>query len=340
MFELILAACSAAEERVWRDRMSGRIAVETRNLAQGHAAPGLLSPLTNDLRDIGKAYGKPGGFVRRLSVQRASTLGPHPDPNQVIIKYTDALRDESNNASTASLPIPRSQSVTTPSHVPTLAPMRQARIKLEGMLAEVWTKDAIPFPGMGVRRSEHSIRETANDLMRKLSMASIASNFSKRSMSFTGASGPYQANVKVTKVKKTRPESVKPKRPPLINFQNAPVAFLPEDFELQDTRSRPCRGLNLRTLTMNGYDRPRSPLFFSQENKPPEMPGAKSVPWQDGGEVTLCQDSSMDDTVRGDSASSRQSSHGVFIKPAVPGSEAGKKSRLFKFLGKVRPSDE
>lgn len=340
MFELILAACSAAEERVWRDRMSGRIAVETRNLAEGHAAPELSSPLTNELRDIGKAYGKPGGFVRRLSVQRASTLGPHPDPNQVIIKYTDALRDESNNASTASLPIPRSQSVTTPSHVPTLAPMRQARIKLEGMLAEVWTKDAIPFPGMGARRSEHSIRETANDLMRKLSMASIASNFSKRSMSFTGASGPYQANTKATKVKKTRPESVKPKRPPLINFQNAPDAFLPEDFELQDSRSRPCRGLNLRTLTMNGYDRPRSPFFFSQENKPPEMEGAKSVPWQDGGEVTLCQDSSMEDTVRGDSASSRQSSHGVFIKPTVPASEAGKKSRLFKFLGKIRPSDE
>jgi hypothetical protein len=63
-----------------------------------------------------------------------------------------------------------------------LAPSRAERVRLENLLSDVWTRDVIPFPGMAGRaRSEHLVRASASSMMRKLSVASIASNFTKRS---------------------------------------------------------------------------------------------------------------------------------------------------------------
>lgn len=275
MYELIMGACSHVEENVWRDRLAGRIAVEAQHVSEGHSTPiDLQSPLTRDIRSFGKAYSKARGFVRRLSVQRTATLGPMTDSNQVIIMHTSAPKDDLNNSSTSSLP-GRSKSLPTASGVPILAPMRAERIKVEAALFDVWTKDSIPYPGMGSRRTENIFKDTASDLLRKLSMASIASNFSRRSMSYTSVHQSHQASEKLVKVKPVpRPDTNKPKRPPLINFHNAPDAFLPEDFELQGPESKRSRRLGLRTLTMT--DRPRSPFFFT-ENKAPEIKRANST---------------------------------------------------------------
>lgn len=68
--------------------------------------------------------------------------------------------------------------------IPVLATSRGERVRLETMLSDVWTRDALPFPGMFSRpRNEHPIRASASSMMRKLSVVSIASNFSKRSAS-------------------------------------------------------------------------------------------------------------------------------------------------------------
>ncbi|GAB7355167.1 hypothetical protein MBLNU459_g5734t2 [Dothideomycetes sp. NU459] len=195
------------------------------------------------------------------------------DLNQVIIKHTQALRESSSNSSTSSLPMPRSNSVMTPSHVPILAPLRNKRIKLELALADVWTKDVIPYPGMGSRRAEHLIRDTANDLIRKLSMVSITSNFSKRSMSYASVGGAYPVATKPKSRSSQGLESTKTRRPPLVDFHNAPEAFLPEDFELQHPKRS--KRVGFRALTMT-CDRPRSPFTF-HENKAPELKRAKSV---------------------------------------------------------------
>jgi len=66
--------------------------------------------------------------------------------------------------------------------IPVLAPSRADRIRLEALLADVWTRDIIPYPGMtGRARNEHPVRVSASSMMRKLSVASITSNFTKRS---------------------------------------------------------------------------------------------------------------------------------------------------------------
>ncbi|KAI5254041.1 hypothetical protein E4T42_02522 [Aureobasidium subglaciale] len=337
MYELIVGACSEIEENVWRDRLAGRIAVEAQQVAEGSSLPlDLQSPLTRELRSIGKAYGKGRDFVRRLSIQRTATMGPMVDSNQVIIMHTSAPKDDLTNSSTSSLP-GRSKSLPTSSGVPILAPMRAERIKVEAIMFDVWTKDSIPYPGMGSRRTENIFKDTANDLLRKLSMASIASNFSRRSMSYTSVHG-HAPTEKLVKAKPVpRPDTFKPKRPPLVNFQNAPDAFLPEDFELQGPDSKHTRRLGLRTLTMT--DRPRSPFFFT-ENKAPEVKRAKSTTQARAPVETEVKAETMDGSDRKDSLQALQSNVGNMIgseaKKEAKGAESDtmrkKRPRLLRYL--------
>lgn len=96
---------------------------------------------------------------------------------QVIIKNTNAFKETASCAS-----INRSQSLLTTNRIPVLAPARADRIRLEALLADVWTREILPYPGMTSRaRSEHLVRASASSMMRKLSVASITSNFTKRS---------------------------------------------------------------------------------------------------------------------------------------------------------------
>jgi len=88
-------------------------------------------------------------------------------------------------ATTGGSQINRSQSLlTTNNRIPVLAPARGERARLEALLSDVWTRDILPFPGITARsRSEHLVRASASSVMRKLSVVSITSSFTKRSAS-------------------------------------------------------------------------------------------------------------------------------------------------------------
>jgi len=112
-----------------------------------------------------------------MSIHRAMTVGPISGMCQVIIKNTNAFKESASSAN-----INRSQSLLTTNRIPVLAPPRADRIRLEALLADVWIREILPYPGMAGRaRSEHLVRTSASSMMRKLSVASIASNFTKRS---------------------------------------------------------------------------------------------------------------------------------------------------------------
>ena len=110
-------------------------------------------------------------------------MGPKSPLYQVILKNTSVEREAAVSASKSS--INRSQSLlTTNARIPVLAPSRGDRARLEALLSDVWTRGVLPFPGITVRaRSEHLVRSSASSVMRKLSVASIASSFTKRSSS-------------------------------------------------------------------------------------------------------------------------------------------------------------
>lgn len=124
-----------------------------------------------------------GTIARRTSIHRATTIGPKSPLYQVILRNTSAAREGPTVSSNRS--INRSQSLlTTNSRIPVLAPARAERARLEAMLADVWTRDVLPFPGITARsRSEHAVRASASSMMRKLSAVSITGGFSRRSAS-------------------------------------------------------------------------------------------------------------------------------------------------------------
>ncbi|KAL6858521.1 Dbl homology domain-containing protein [Trichoderma novae-zelandiae] len=178
LYEIIMTACTPREEMEWKTRL-------TRSAGEGQEekSPDMFSTLHMEIKSLGAVFGKQGTLARRISIQRATTVGGAKSPPcQVILKNTNGLRDHGGNASTAST-IKRSQSLlTTTTRIPVLAPPRGERARLEALLSDVWTREILPFPGMSMRfRSENLVRNSASTVMRKLSVASFASSFTKKS---------------------------------------------------------------------------------------------------------------------------------------------------------------
>ncbi|KAL5457901.1 hypothetical protein PMIN06_003622 [Paraphaeosphaeria minitans] len=244
LHEIILSACSSLEEEVWKKQLRQRIVCETHEFVEGQSnMPDMFSSLSLDIKSIGPVFGHADSLVRRMSVHRAATLGSKTHLTQVIIKNTQAQKSPEPPLPFAQTLVTRSQSHLSATHVPTLAPRRAERIRLETALEDVWTKDLLPFPGMGNRRVENQFRASANSVMRKLSMASIASNFSRRSPSFSGVSNTRSEDSNSSRVHKMshgnlRGQNLADRRPApaVVDFHTAPAAFLPNDFELPDTR--------------------------------------------------------------------------------------------------------
>lgn len=203
----------------------------------------MFSSLLLDLKSLGPVFGHADNLVRRMSVHRAATLGAKTNLTQVIIKNTQAQKPPESPPTFSPGVVARSQSLLSSNHIPTLAPRRAERIRLENLLEDVWTKDILSFPGMSNKRVENQIRASANSVMRKLSMASIASNFSRRSPSFSSVSNARSEDSYGGRPHKTSHSNLRAAptgygrpAPTVVDFHSAPTAFLPTDFELRDTR--------------------------------------------------------------------------------------------------------
>ncbi|KAI0482895.1 Dbl homology domain-containing protein [Xylariaceae sp. FL0804] len=178
LYELVMTACSLKEEREWRERLSRSEAREPEQMLES----AFYSSVSLNIKSLGTVFGKPGTVARRLSIHRAITVGPRSSLCQVILKNTSVVKETSTATGS---PINRSQSVLATNYrIPVLAPPRADRARLEALLADVWSRKVLPFPGISTRaRSEHLVRSSASTMMRKLSVASITSSFTKRSAS-------------------------------------------------------------------------------------------------------------------------------------------------------------
>jgi hypothetical protein len=186
LFEAILSACSAAEEEQWK------LFIERRKEMSGDEAAGVYpastEPFTSvspDLKAVGVVFGQAGTLSRRLSVQRAATVGNRTNMYQVIIRNTHKPQDSQHSRDALTASVNRSQSLLTTHKTVVLAPKRNERIRLEYALGDVWTRDKLPYPGMTTSRSGQIIRASAGSLVRKLSLASMHAPFARRSMSVT-----------------------------------------------------------------------------------------------------------------------------------------------------------
>ncbi|TGO41674.1 hypothetical protein BHYA_0018g00460 [Botrytis hyacinthi] len=178
LFEIIVSACSAKEELEWKSRLIDRSGKQCNSTVQQE----MTASLSLDIKPMGTVYGKPGTVARRNSIHRATTMkGQTTIPRSVIVRNTSATIEPSLSSSASQLSINRSQSLAGPHRPTILAPSRTERVRLETLLADVWTRDIIPYPGMGSRpHREHTVRASASSMMRKISHASISS-ITKRS---------------------------------------------------------------------------------------------------------------------------------------------------------------
>ncbi|KAM5362782.1 hypothetical protein ACJZ2D_012366 [Fusarium nematophilum] len=169
LYELVMTACTSKEETEWRNRLH-----RSPDPEQDVQVSGLNNFLSLDIKSLGPVFGRPGTIARRMSVHRATTVGPKSPLFHVILKNTSAMR--SGIGSTV-LPagLHRSQSMlSTKPRIPVLAPPRSERARLEVLLADIWSQDILPLPGMtSIARNEQIVRRSASTMMRKLSVASM-----------------------------------------------------------------------------------------------------------------------------------------------------------------------
>ncbi|GAP83449.1 hypothetical protein SAMD00023353_0201890 [Rosellinia necatrix] len=179
LYEMIMTACSQKEEMEWRTRLSDAKQFEPHE----QSSPAFYSSNSLHIKSLGTVFRKPGSVARRLSIHRATTVGPKSPLCQVILRNTSAIKDTASTNPPSS--INRSQSLlTTNSRIPVLAPPRAERARLEASLADVWSRNILPYPGITSRsRGEHRVRSSASTMMRKLSAASLTNPFAKRSAS-------------------------------------------------------------------------------------------------------------------------------------------------------------
>ena len=258
LYELLFSACSPAEEQAWKQHLRQILDVSNRDeVLEIHR--NLTSELIHDIKPLASLYGQNQPLLRRLSIKRAATLASRSQMCQVVIRNTMST-DHVPQSSSSTSQIGRSQSVMTPNHIPILCPRRSERIQLESAMSDIYTKDTLPFPGM--RGSENPFRASAHSVMRKLSMASITSSFSRRSASLVSLHGPrlkpqsgedaagrplrnrLVSNSRSTEAAKAQPSAQTVAVPPpnvltkpAVNFHKTPEAFLPIEFSLPESRA-------------------------------------------------------------------------------------------------------
>jgi hypothetical protein len=179
LFELVLSACSAKEEDAWKSHLLLQSNGENFDqIGKEPAARELFSTTSLELKPAGQIFGQPGTLARRLSIQRAATVGTKSNVYQIIIKNTHVAKDGSEQRYPLSPSMNRSQSLLMTHRIPVLAPKRSDRIRIENVLADVWTKDILPYPGMVAARGDQ-IKASANSVIRKLSLANMSAPFAR-----------------------------------------------------------------------------------------------------------------------------------------------------------------
>ncbi|PGH04697.1 hypothetical protein GX51_03364 [Blastomyces parvus] len=168
-FEIVLTGCSEREASSWKDNLLRQSLAETRNSLDENIIMQKYSTTQLAMKPLSTVVftGQVHKLSRRSSVHGSMFSTPsHPDCVRLLIKGTQAVP---NDNQTRSSTLGRSQSLQLARQSVVLAPKRQARIRMEKSLYDVWTCDVLPYPGMPAWRGEHLIRSSAESFIRRLS---------------------------------------------------------------------------------------------------------------------------------------------------------------------------
>ena len=183
LYEIIFCACTSREEQEWRTDIHEKSCESEDEVEKGAWPTSQQSVLSLDIKTLGFVFGQPGTLTRRQSVQRAATVNSRRNGRQVIIRNTNSLKESGEPPAPESECLSRSQSLLSTHRIPILTPKRAERQRIETAMAEVWTRDRLPFPGMTGNRGSYLIQRSATSVMRKISKASMTTTSTKRTVS-------------------------------------------------------------------------------------------------------------------------------------------------------------
>ena len=183
LYEIIFCACNSREEQEWRMDIHERSCESEDEVDKGAWPTSQQSVLSLDIKTLGFVFGQPGTLTRRQSIQRAATVNSRRSGHQVIIRNTNSLKESGEPPAPEPECLNRSQSLLSTHRIPILAPKRAERQRIETAMAEVWTRDRLPFPGMTGNRGSYLIQRSATSVMRKISKASMTTTSTKRTVS-------------------------------------------------------------------------------------------------------------------------------------------------------------
>ena len=183
LYEMIFCACTSREEQEWRNDLHKRSRESEDEIEKGSWPTSGQSVLSLDIKTLGFVFGQPGTLTRRQSIQRAATVSSRRNGHQVIIKNTNSLKESGESPAPEPEYLSRSQSLLSTHRVPILAPKRAERQRIENAMADVWTRDRLPFPGMTGNKGSYLIQRSATSVMRKISKASMTTTSTKRTVS-------------------------------------------------------------------------------------------------------------------------------------------------------------
>lgn len=187
LYEMIFCACTSREEQQWRNDLHERSRESEDEVENSSWPTSGQSVLSLDIKTLGFVFGQPGTLTRRQSIQRAATVSSRRSGHQVIIKNTSSLKESGESPAPELECLSRSQSLLSTHRIPILAPKRAERQRIENAMADVWTRDRLPFPGMTGNRGSYLIQRSATSVMRKISKASMTTTSTKRTVStYTG----------------------------------------------------------------------------------------------------------------------------------------------------------
>lgn len=189
--EILFFACTETEEHKWRSEIQTGANPERQRIRHPQHIDVVESSL--HILDATSSYhegARSGSSIYGVrGDSRFGDLPPTISPVSCIVKNTHNLvKDASDNQYRSSSPPKRSlsSSYSNTDSMVVLAPERVERIRLEKIMADIWTREGLPYPAMASTRSAQILRSSANSVIRKLSKTSSAS---RTSVQTTGTSG-------------------------------------------------------------------------------------------------------------------------------------------------------
>ncbi|KAL1859928.1 hypothetical protein Plec18170_001875 [Paecilomyces lecythidis] len=179
-FELILSGSSAEEEKQWKMELLKASTTLPKDLPSESLEPRKYSMMSLALEPLPLMGDRLTLLTRRSSVQSLTTTSPRLKPKLVVIKRTNLPSQLDDPVYAAE--IGRSLTSHTMHSAVILSPRRHDRVRLERFIADIYTRDVLPFPGMILKRAEYLLLASPGSLMRRLS---FHMPLSRRSSSLT-----------------------------------------------------------------------------------------------------------------------------------------------------------